>query len=186
MSQARAGRRFEFRIDIGAPCAFVWEHLQDSRLRPAWDERVVSYDPIQPGPTAKGSRFRVAFKVFGLASLVELECITWSPPHHSAVRAVRFGRGSLFAAQGGSWQLKAKDGEVTEWISRIHMEARGPARIARAVERAAGDYLAWLAEKSQESFRQLVEARWRERVQGAEGFVRRAPAPAAIIYESEG
>ena len=190
MSEARrsqsSGRWFEFRIDIRAPRELVWELLQDTQLRPSWDERVVSYEPVDPGPTAKGSRFHLRFRLFGVPSMVELQCITWDPPHRSAVRAVRFGRGSLFLSQAGSWQLVSKPDGVTEWVSRIQMRAKGPPPLARALERITGDYLGALALKSQEKLRAIAEARWRARVAGPHVASRSSEsiAPQARVYES--
>lgn len=88
----------------------------------------------------------------------------------------------LEAASSG--EVERLEGGATEWRSRIHMRMKGPAPIARALERVAGDYLLRLALRSQQNLKRLAETRWGAGVAASSRSVA-SIAPWAVVHEWE-
>jgi len=84
-------------------------------------------------PIGKGSRTLLNYRMYGLPMQIEIEMITWQPPHKSAVKGIVVGSQDTIGAR---WHFVSNaDGSMT-WTTKFVLMGRG--RLARLREWIAG------------------------------------------------
>jgi len=151
------GQRIECTIRIMAPPAAVWAIIQNTARRREWDARVVEAHCLTNDPPGRGTHFRVTYRLAWLRPWAELEYIVWQPPERSAVRGVRFSRGSLIQTVGGSWHFHDNGDGSTSWttVVNVRLEA-GPLTPLLEGLFVRGTFTR-LTEQSQHNLKRLIE-----------------------------